>query len=298
MRAKLLARREHRVRPGWDDKVLADWNGLMIAALARASRVFDQPAWLDLAVRAFAFIRDRMTVDGRLIHSYRAGQAKAPATASDYANMIWGAVRLYEATNDPQYLNAATGWADILGYHYWDADSGGYATSAGDTPDVIVRLKTAHDDATPSANAIMVTNLVHLFLLTGRSEYLEKAEALPHAFAADLERNLIGHSGLLANMLDLVSPQQIVVVHGGRSKSADALVEIVNGLSLPGALQQVVDDTTSVPDQSPLAGKSAVDGKTTAYVCIGPQCSPPITEPERLEDTLRAQRQAKKPDAS
>jgi uncharacterized protein YyaL (SSP411 family) len=76
------------------------------------------------------------------------------------------------------------------------------------------------------------------------------------------------------------------------------LVEIVNGLSLPGALQQVVDDTTSVPDQSPLAGKSAVDGKTTAYVCIGPQCSPPITEPERLEDTLRAQRQAKKPDAS
>jgi uncharacterized protein YyaL (SSP411 family) len=298
MRAKLLARREHRVRPGWDDKVLADWNGLMIAALARASRVFDQPAWLDLAVKAFAFIRDRMTVDGRLVHSYRAGQAKAPATASDYANMIWGAVRLYEATNDPQYLKAATGWADILDYHYWDADSGGYATSAGDTPDVVVRLKTAHDDATPSANAIMLTNLVHLFLLTGRSEYLEKAEALPHAFAADLERNLIGHSGLLANMLDLVSPQQIVVVRGGRSKSADALVEIVNGLTLPGALQQVVDDTTSVPDQSPLAGKSAVDGKTTTYVCIGPQCSPPITEPERLEDTLRAQRQARKPDAS
>ena len=90
-----------RIRPGWDDKVLADWNGLMIAALAHAARVFDRPDWLDAAeTRLRASSSQRMEKDGRLIHSYRAGQAKAPATASDYANMIWGALRLYQATND------------------------------------------------------------------------------------------------------------------------------------------------------------------------------------------------------
>ena len=100
MRAKLLARRAGRIRPGWDDKVLADWNGLMIAALAHAARVFDRPDWLAAAETAFKFVLERMQDGGRLIHSYRAGQAKAPATASDYANMIWGALRLYQATND------------------------------------------------------------------------------------------------------------------------------------------------------------------------------------------------------
>ena len=95
MRAKLLARRAKRVRPGWDDKVLADWNGLMIAALAHAARVFDRPRWLELPRRRFDFVAERMEKDGRLLHSYRAGQAKAPATASDYANMIWAALRLH-----------------------------------------------------------------------------------------------------------------------------------------------------------------------------------------------------------
>ena len=104
MRAKLLARRAQRIRPGWDDKVLADWNGLMIAALAHAAQVFARPDWLDTAKAAFAFVTSRMEKDGRLIHSYRAGQAKVPATASDYANMIWGALRLHQATNAAPYL--------------------------------------------------------------------------------------------------------------------------------------------------------------------------------------------------
>ena len=92
-----------RIRPGWDDKVLADWNGLMIAALAHAARVFDRPDWLDAAATAFRFVVERMETDGRLAHAYRAGQAKVQGTASDYANMIWGALGCYQATNDPAY---------------------------------------------------------------------------------------------------------------------------------------------------------------------------------------------------
>ena len=179
MRAKLLARRAGRIRPGWDDKVLADWNGLTIAALAHAARVFDRPEWLDAAATAFGFVVERMEKDGRLIHSWRAGQAKVPATASDYANMIWGALRLLQATNEPAFLAAAERWCATLDKHYWVADGGGYAFTADDTPDVIVRMRGAHDDATPNANAVMLSNLVALSLLTGKPAYLERAQAIP-----------------------------------------------------------------------------------------------------------------------
>ena len=182
---KLLARRARRIRPGWDDKVLADWNGLMIAALAHAARVFDRPEWLTAAATAFGFVAERMERDGRLVHSYRAGQAKAPGTASDYANMIWAALRLLQATNEAAFLAAAERWCATLDKHFWVADGGGYAFTADDTPDVIVRMRGAHDDATPNANAVMISNLVALNLLTGKPAYLERANAIPQAFAAD-----------------------------------------------------------------------------------------------------------------
>ena len=296
MRAGLLARRAQRVRPGWDDKVLADWNGLMIAALARASRVFAKPRWLELAAAAFAFVAGRMEKDGRLIHSWRAGQPRAPATASDYANMIWGALRVYEATGEAPYLAAAERWAAVLDGHYWEPD-GGYAFTADDTPDVIARMRTAHDDATPSANALMISNLVALNLLTGKPAWLERAHAIPEAFAADLARNTFGHCGLIAAAFDLIAPQHIVVIEpaagaapapaGGASPLAPALLD----LSLPGAVEQVVP--AGQPLASPaLAGKTAVGGKPTAYACLGPQCSPPVTEPDTLLELLRRQRSA------
>ena len=126
MRAKLLARRASRIRPGWDDKILADWNGLMIAALARAAIVFERPDWLALSERAFACIVTKLAAgDGRLYHAYRAGLAKAPATASDYANMTWAALRLFAATGSDTYLDQAVRWTEVLDRHYWDDDQRG-----------------------------------------------------------------------------------------------------------------------------------------------------------------------------
>jgi uncharacterized protein YyaL (SSP411 family) len=299
MRAKLLARRAGRIRPGWDDKVLADWNGLMIAALVHAARVFERPDWLAAAATAFHFVAERMEKDGRLIHSYRAGQGRAPATASDYANMIWGALRLYQATNEPAYLAAAERWCATLDRHYWLADGGGYAFTADDTPDVIVRLRGAHDDATPNANAVMISNLVALNLLTGNPAHLDRASAVPSAFAGDLGKNALGHCGLLACAFDLIAPQHVVVIDpaasaGTRrdpSAGATPLARAMLGVSLPGAVQQVVSER-QVPGTGPLAGKSAVDGKPTAYACLGPQCSLPVTEPDALRDLLLRQRAA------
>jgi len=292
LRAKLLARRTSRIRPGWDDKVLADWNGLMIAALAHAARVFDRPEWLALAEAAFEFVVLEMEVHGReharLLHSYRAGQAKAPATASDYANMIWAALRLYQAANLPSYLAAAERWCAVLDAHYWVAD-GGYAFTADDTPDVIVRMRGAHDDATPNANAIQLSNLVALHLLTGKQAYLDRANAIPQAFAADLGRNTLGHCGLLAGTFDLIAPQHVVVIKTDDEAASTKLARAMLRLSLPGAVQQVVGGT-QLPASPALAGKAAVNNLPTAYACIGPQCSLPLTNGDALIELLRTQR--------
>jgi hypothetical protein len=294
MRAKLLARRSGRVRPGWDDKVLADWNGLAIAALVHAARVFERADWLETAKAAFHFVATRMETDGRLVHSYRNGRGHAPATASDYANMIWAALRLYQATDDATYLGVAERWVAVVDDHYWVAEPGGYALTADDTPDVIVRLRAAHDDATPNANGIMLSNLVALYLLTGTERYMEWAEAIPKAFAADLARNTFGHCGLIAGALDLVAPQHVVVIEPrreGAAAGASPLARAMLDLSLPGAVEHAVEPGQALQDPA-LSGMAAVDGKATAYACLGPQCSLPVMEPAALVELLRKQRAA------
>jgi uncharacterized protein YyaL (SSP411 family) len=288
LRRKLLDVRSERVRPGWDDKVLADWNGLMIAALARAATIFERPEWLKLAQRAFDFVVTRMTVDDRLLHSFRAGRAKAPATASDYANMIWGALRLHEATAEPRYFEQATDWTNLLDRHYWIADFGGYATSADDTSDVIVRLRPGSDDAMPNANAIMIPNLMALANLSGEDRYGERASAILVAFSSELNRNVIAHTGLLAGAMDLIAPQQVVLT-GRDLRGGNALVEVIRTISLPGALQYGLDSV--IRSELPaLREKTAVNGQATVYACLGPQCSQPLTDPAELHRTLKTQR--------
>ena len=156
-------------------------------------------------------------------------------------------------------------------------------------------MRGAHDDATPNANAMMISNLVALNLLTGKPAYLDRAHAIPEAFAADLGRNTLGHCGMLAGYFDLLAPQHIVVIDPAVQAGSDAgkapLARAMFDLSLPGAVQQVVP--ADRPLASPaFAGKTAVDGKPTAYACIGPQCSLPVTEAEALSELLHRQRTA------
>jgi uncharacterized protein YyaL (SSP411 family) len=289
LRAKLMAERDKRVRPGWDDKVLADWNGLMIAALARASVVFERPEWLELAKRAFDFVVARMSENGRLLHAYRAGRAKAPATASDYANMIWAALRLNEATNEQRYFDQAAAWVEVLDRHYWVEGKGGYATSADDTRDVIARLRPGTDDATPNANAIILANLVALATLSGETRYIDRADQLHAAFAGEVGRNIVAHTGLLASTFDLLKPQQVVLA-GQHLEGGEELMKVIRSISLPGALQYALNDTANGATLPGLRDKNAVNRRAAAYVCIGPQCSPSLTEPSELAKALKEQR--------
>ena len=290
MRAKLLDARAARIRPGWDDKVLADWNGLMIAALSRAAVVFAKSDWLELARTAFEFVVANMqTADGRLWHSARSGISKAPATASDYANMIWAALRLHQATGEALYLDQATRWAATLDQHYWDSANGGYFTSADDTADVIVRLKSAHDDAVPSANTIQLSNLIVLGALTGDAAYDTRARNMLAAFTSAIAHGPVGHCGLLAATFDIGQLLQVKLQNGDTTLLRDQ----VYGLSLPGAVEFAAATFSHETPGQPANPRNA-DNKPTAVLCVGPTCDAPAVEPDRLRARLLEARTSSK----
>jgi uncharacterized protein YyaL (SSP411 family) len=230
-----------------------------------------------------------MSFAGRLVHSYRAGQAKTPATATDYANMIRAALALANVTGKSAYIDQARAWTQVLDKHYWAEGHGGYFLAADDTDDLIVRPINALDDATPNANGTMVSNLTQLFSWAGEERYRERAEAIVRAFAGAVAKNVFSHTGLLAGAIDLNAPAHIVIVvpEGGDARALrGALAEV----SLPGAVVQEVREGESLAASSPAHGKTAIGGKPTAYVCIGPQCSAPVTEPAALIEAVRVGR--------
>ena len=170
------------------------------------------PDWLEAAERAFDFVCTRMTSNGRLSHAYRNGEAKAPATANDYANMIKAALALANVTGNPDYIERAKAWAEMLDQHYWSENLGGYYFTADDTSDLIVRPFSGQDEATPNANGTMVSNLVALYLWTGEERYRDRADAILRGFAGAMTANVLAHAGLLASSLDLMAPAHIVLI--------------------------------------------------------------------------------------
>jgi uncharacterized protein YyaL (SSP411 family) len=290
-RERLLGVRGGRVRPGLDDKILADWNGLMIAALADAGLAFDRPDWIALAAGAFAFVRDAMSGEGgRLLHSWRDGRARHPASVDDYANMCRAALALYEATADPACLEQARRWVDSLDRYYWDAAGGGYFFAAADTRDLIARVKTASDAAVPSGNGTMVGVLTRLALLTGEERYRERADAIISAFAGELGRNFFPLATLLNNAEFAQRPVQIVLVGETADPAIAALRRAVEAVSLPNRVVLAIAPDQPLPAAHPAFGKGLVGGRAAAYVCDGPVCSLPLTEPQALRDHLAALR--------
>jgi uncharacterized protein YyaL (SSP411 family) len=287
-RAKLFDIRAKRPRPGWDDKVLADWNGLMIAALALAGQALEEPAWVAVAREAFDFVAsDMATPDGRrLHHAWRNGKAAHAAMLEDYAMMARAALALMEATGDPAYLARAEDWVALLDRHYWDAAHGGYYTSADDATDLILRPRDARDNAVPSGNGVMVGVLARLHHLTGQAEYRDRAQAILDAFSGELRRNLFPLATLLNSAELLDAAVQVVVV--GPAGDAAALLRAVNGVSLPNRVLSRVGDGGALPEGHPAHGKTMQDGKAAAFICHGRTCSLPVTDPAALARSLAA----------
>ena len=293
-RAVLLRLRERRARPGWDDKVLADWNGLAIAALADAASVFEEPDWLTEAVEAFDFVTAKMQDSGRLAHCWRDGRARHAATLDDYAGMARGALALHEATGEARYLAAARGWIDVLDTHYRDP-SGGYFLTADDAEALIVRTKSAEDNATPSGNGMIAEVLARLYLLTGEDFYRARAEALVTAFAGEVAQNFFALASLLNANEMLQRGTQIAIVGRRADAATRALMRTAGRAPVAARVIAVFAPDEALPTGHPAAGKGLLDGAPAAYVCIGPTCSLPQTTPEGLAAQLKWEKRARSP---
>ncbi|MCC9621196.1 thioredoxin domain-containing protein [Thalassospira sp. MA62] len=285
LRAILLAARAKRVRPGWDDKALTDWNAMTIAALAEAAMTFKRADWLDYAKLAYNFVLQSLNKDGRFLHSYRDGRAQHAGMLEDYAHMIRAALRLYECFGDAAYLREACDWAELAETLFAD-QTGGYFQSPSDANDLMIRQKPHIDGAVPSGNAIMAQNLARLFAITGDTKYRDRAEITLSAFGARIGEQFPNMPGLLQAAEMLQNPVQIVLIAQDRSQNYLEMRRAIFGTYLPTRAVTILTDTADLPDTHPAKGKTQIDNKETAYICEGPVCSAPVTDVDSLAKLL------------
>jgi uncharacterized protein YyaL (SSP411 family) len=294
-RAILFAARGQRIRPGRDDKVLADWNGLTIASLCRAGAVFGRPDWIERAAAAFDFIMEHMPgPDDRVQHAWRLGRITAAGLLDDQACMARAALALYEATGAPERLAQARTLAEVAETWFADAD-GSYYTTAHDAADVPFgpegRPRTAADNATPNGNGIMAEVLARLYLLTSEPRWRSRAEAVLTAFSG-LGDRLSAAPTLLA-AADLLEDGATVVVAGPQGdRAAQTLLAAARSAPDPATCVLYAASPDAVPPGHPAHGKAQAAGQPAAYLCRAGICGLPITNPDDLVQALRHRRGA------
>jgi len=290
-RGILLHTRAKRIPPGRDDKVLADWNGLTIAAIAQAGATFAEPLWIMLAEDVFRAVTETMswTDDAgraRLGHSLCRGRLQRTAMLDDYANMINAALALYAVTGEATYRARAEAWVEVADALYWDDASGGYFFTGIDASDVIVRTKTANDSAVPSGNGSMAFALARLFYLTGKADYRDRATKTIAALEVEAMKSF-PHATTLLNAFELLhAGLQVVIVGAHDDAKTRDLLRVVYAQSLPNLILNVIADGNSLPQDHPAYGKSEVGGQPAAYICRGPVCAAPQTTAQGLLNAL------------
>ncbi|ARN80991.1 thioredoxin domain-containing protein [Methylocystis bryophila] len=293
---KLRLTREGRPRPGLDDKIMADWNGLMIAALVKAALAFEEPDWIVMAARAYDFIVAKCAFHDeegrlRLAHSWRAEALVSPGLALDHAAMMGAALALHEARNaltNPaprrDYLADAKAWAEALESYHRDPQTGLLCMAARDARDLILRLSPTADDAIPNAHGVYLSALVRLAAQTGEDKWRERADALFAALTPAIEANFFGHLACLNALDSRLRAKTIVMIGPERQKLLAA------ALRLPYFDRIVVDADGSRPPSALEAAqwKAAKDKAGAAFVCAGETCSLPVWDEEGLRATLEA----------
>ncbi len=280
-RSKLLAARETRIPPGKDTKILTSWNGLMIAPLAEGSRILGDDRYLDAARKAAGFLLDRMVAeDGRLLHSIRDGRAKLNGYLDDYANLIDGLTRLYEASGEPRWIEAAVRLADTMIAEFLDRDDAGFFYTGDRHEALIARTKELHDNATPSANAMAITALLRLEALTGREDFGKVAREALEAVRLVLERapTAAGQSLIALDFL-LATTKEFAVVARPDDGEFRAVIETLASRFLPHKVvaPALIGKAEASPELVPLlADRPTRDGRVTIYVCERMTCAAPV----------------------
>ena len=292
-RSVLLQAREQRIHPDLDDKILADWNGLMIAAMARGYRVLGEARFLESAQRAARFALDTMVVDGRLLHSHRSGRSHLLAYVDDHANLLWGLIELFEATFELDWLRQARQLADRMVELFWDDDAGGFFFTGTDHEELIARMKPGHDGATPSGNAVAANALLRLQSLTGEESYGQRAADVMHAFYDQMKAAPSGFAHMIAAVdYYLREPREIALIGERDCAEIDGALQALWQQFRPHDLIIAFDPSSEGAEEAAaavplLAGKEVVDGRPTFYLCENYACQAPTND---VDEVIAARR--------
>ena len=285
-RKTLLDARSHRIRPDRDDKILADWNGLLIRALAEAGHRMDRSDWVTMARNAYDFVTESMMRDNRLAHAWCRGVTTYPALASDYGAMINASLSLYQATLDTSYVNQAEVWVNILDRHYSDGE-GSYFYTADDTNDILLRARHEHDDATPSATAQVLESLARLSQISQSEHLVEKANTMAAGLWGRINPIAMAASGGVNAIHSVLQPVKLVLVNPAKD-----MLDTIRTNPDPARMDIVLESNQGaealIPDRS--IYETGKQTGSAAYLCYGPQCLPPIFNARELDAALKAER--------
>jgi len=285
--------REKRIHPLKDDKILTAWNGLMIAALAKASQALGVQAYADAARKAADFVlKNLRTADGRLLRRYRQGDAAHPGYLDDYAFLVWGLIELYEATFDIAYLEQAVAMNREMIEIFWDKQDGGlYFTGKGNEP-LVMQKKEIYDGALPSSNSVAALNFLRLSRMTGNIALEQEYEQLIRHFSAQVTEHPIAHTQLLAALDFVVGPSKEIVIAGDPAlDSTQTMINAIYRKFLPNKIllfRPQGSEGKSLARLSPYTEFMVpVNHKPTIFVCEQYACQAPITDVDQLEAALK-----------
>ena len=294
IRKKLFTYREKRVHPHKDDKILADWNGLMVAALSKGAQVLNEPQYANAAKRAIDFTFNNMLMlDGRLLHRFRDGQAALPAYIDDYAFLIYGMLELYETSFDSRYLEGAIALNGDLIDHFWDDDEGGFYFTADDSESLLIRQKEIYDGAIPSGNSVAMLNLLRLARITGNHDFEEKAARIGRAFATNVRQSPFAYTQLMVALDFAIGPcYEVIIVGDPQSDDTREMLDAIRRRFIPNKvvmLRQIEQESPEIEHIAPFTKNlTSIDGKATAYVCLNYKCKRPTTDTRAMLELLNS----------
>ena len=282
-RKKLFDKRKNRVHPLKDDKILTDWNGLMIAALARASIIFQEPSYLEAAIKSSSFVLNKISKNGKLLKRFRNNQAAINSHLDDYAFITWGLLEIYEATFDSKYLSKSLDLMNIMVEDFWDEKNGGFFLGADQSEKLIVRTKTAYDGAIPSGNSVAVMNMLKLSRITGNVKWAELSEKTIRAFSEDIYRAPTGYTLMLSAFLfDTNKSKEIVIVGNGEDNKTKEFINSFHSKYAPHKILLFKDTSLNNNQLEQLANwtstQYSIDDKPTAYICKNFACNQPTND--------------------
>ena len=293
LRRRLFERRSSRVRPHLDDKVLTDWNGLTMAALSRAGLALDERRYTDAAVRCADFLMSTMRDgEGRLLHSYREGEAAIRAGADDYASLSMGLFELHQTTQDARFLRESARLMDEMLESFWDVERHGFFSTPDDGEKLLTRRKEAYDGAVPSSNSVALLNLLRLGRTLARPDLEEHAQALVRAFAGQVAFHPSAHTMFLCGLDYGLGPSAEVVIAGERGGSDTlAFLSLLHRRFAPDTVvvfRPTGDDSDVLALAPWVEPYLPVEGSAAAYVCRDRECRLPVTDPRELGRLLDA----------